>query len=34
MKSTYEMQLELKRRLRTMLENEQLIPRVGSARIS
>lgn len=28
--SEYEQQVELKRRMKTMLENEQLIPRVGS----
>lgn len=27
--SQYEQQVELKRRMRTMLENEQLIPRVS-----
>jgi hypothetical protein len=30
--SQYEQQVELKRRLKTMLENEQLIPRVSSFR--
>ena len=30
-KSHYEQQVELKRRMKTMLENEQLIPRVGRA---
>jgi aarF domain-containing kinase len=28
-KNSYEQQMELKRRMRTMLENEQLIPRVS-----
>jgi aarF domain-containing kinase len=31
-KSDYERQLELKQRLKSMLENEQLIPRVGLRR--